>query len=56
MSNQQDTTKPVEIERLSDDLTKGLERCQFLLRSCRAKLAANSNQPVGSEAEPGQRR
>ena len=34
-----------EIDELSDRLSASIDRCRSLLDDCRAKLAANSNDP-----------
>ena len=43
MPNQEDKRRLVELEQINEDLSESLERCRFLLKACRAKLAANGN-------------
>lgn len=43
MSNQQDEREIAHLERLNADLSQSLQRCRALLKDCRSRLAANSN-------------
>ena len=47
MSDQQDSEDIAQLRRVNADLTRGLKRCRVLLDDCRARLAANSNDPTG---------
>lgn len=47
MSDQQDSEESAQLRRVNADLTRSLKRCRVLLDDCRAKLAANSNDPTG---------
>ena len=44
VSDQHDKQEIANLERINAQLTRGLERCRFLLADCRSKLAANSNE------------
>ena len=46
MSDQQDSEETAQLRRVNVDLTRSLKRCRVLLDDCRAKLAANSNEPT----------
>jgi hypothetical protein len=46
MSDQQDNQETAHLKRVNAELTDSLERCRHLVDDCRAKLAANSNEPV----------
>jgi hypothetical protein len=45
LSDQQDSQEPVHLNQLNAELTRSLKRCHALVDDCRAKLAANSNEP-----------
>jgi hypothetical protein len=45
MSDQQDNQEIAHLNRVNSELTASLKRCRVLLDDCRAKLAANSNEP-----------
>jgi hypothetical protein len=45
MSDQQDNQELAQLTQVNADLTASLKRCRVLLDDCRAKLAANSNEP-----------
>lgn len=47
MSDQQDNEEITHLKQVNAELTHSLERCRHLVDDCRAKLAANSNEPVG---------
>ena len=61
MSDQQDSEETAQLRRVNADLTRSLKRCRVLLDDCRAKLAANSNEPMAfdnddsEEGEEGDR-
>jgi hypothetical protein len=46
VSDQQDSEEITQLRRVNADLIRGLKRCRVLLEDCRAKLAANSNDPM----------
>jgi hypothetical protein len=46
VSDQKDNEEISQLRRLNADLTRSLRRCRVLLDDCRAKLAANSNEPT----------
>jgi hypothetical protein len=45
MSDQQDIQEIARLKKVNADLSRSLERCHELVDDCRAKLAANSNEP-----------
>lgn len=45
MSDQHDKQEIAELDQLSRELTRSLERCRRLLFDFRSDLAANSNMP-----------
>ena len=45
MSDQQDNQELAQLKQVNAVLTASLKRCRVLLDDCRAKLAANSNEP-----------
>jgi hypothetical protein len=45
MSDQQDHQGITHLAEVNAELTRSLKRCRVLLEDCRAKLAANSNEP-----------
>ena len=45
MSDQQHTQEIARLKKVNADLSRSLERCHELVDECRAKLAANSNEP-----------
>ena len=45
MSDQQDNEEINHLSEVNAELTRSLKRCRVLLEDCRAKLAANSNDP-----------
>ena len=45
MSDQQDVQEIAHLKKVNADLSRSLERCHELVDDCRAKLAANSNEP-----------
>ena len=47
--NQDDIQEIAYLERLNEELTRSLARCRALVKDCRAKLAANSNEPESTE-------
>ena len=61
MSDQQDSEETAQLRRINADLMRSLKRCRVLLDDCRAKLAANSNEPMAfdnddsEEGEEGDR-
>lgn len=61
MSDQQDSEETAQLRRINADLMRSLKRCRVLLDDCRAKLAANSNEPTAfdnddsEEGEEGDR-
>jgi hypothetical protein len=61
VSDQQDSEETAQLRRVNADLTRSLKRCRVLLDDCRAKLAANSNEPTAfdnddsEEGEEGDR-
>jgi hypothetical protein len=46
MSDQQDNEEIAQLRQVNADLTRSLKRCRVILDDCRAKLAANSNDPT----------
>jgi hypothetical protein len=61
VSDQQDSEETAQLRRINADLMRSLKRCRVLLDDCRAKLAANSNEPMAfdnddsEEGEEGDR-
>jgi hypothetical protein len=61
VSDQQDSEETAQLRRINADLMRSLKRCRVLLDECRAKLAANSNEPTAfdnddsEEGEEGDR-
>jgi hypothetical protein len=61
VSDQQDSEETAQLRRINADLMRSLKRCRVLLDDCRAKLAANSNEPTAfdnddsEEGEEGDR-
>jgi hypothetical protein len=55
MSVNDDKQEIVQLRRLNEELTSSLERCRLLLRDCKSKLAANSND-IPPEAKDASRR
>ena len=51
VSDQQDKQEIAQLERVNSELTDSLERCRALLRDCRTKLAANSNDDGDDSAD-----
>ena len=45
VSDQQDNQETAHLQQVNRDLTRSLHRCRKLVDDCRAKLAANSNEP-----------
>jgi hypothetical protein len=45
VSDQQDVEQIAHLKKVNADLSRSLERCHELVSDCRAKLAANSNEP-----------
>lgn len=45
MTDQTDKQEIAHLKRVNAELTTSFERCRLLLRACRSKLAANSNEP-----------
>jgi hypothetical protein len=45
MSDQQDNREIAHLSKVNAELNASLKRCRVLLDDCRAKLAANSNDP-----------
>jgi hypothetical protein len=46
LSDPQDNQEIARLGRVSAELTRSLGRCRELVEDCRAKLAANSNEPA----------
>jgi hypothetical protein len=46
VSDQQDSQDVAQLRQVNAELTQSLKRCRVLLDDCRAKLAANSNDPM----------
>ena len=53
MSDQQDNRETTHLEKVNAELTRSLKRCRVLLEDCRAKLAANSNEPESANEDDG---
>lgn len=45
LSDQRDNQDIAHLKKVNADLSRSLERCRELVERCRAKLAANSNEP-----------
>jgi len=45
MSDHQDNQEAVHLAQVNAELRQSLRRCRVLLDDCRARLAANSNEP-----------
>lgn len=58
MSDQQDNPELAHLAKVNAELTRSLKRCRVLLEDCRAKLAANSNEPetANEDDEDGEER
>jgi hypothetical protein len=53
MSDQQDNQETARLAQVNAELTRSLKRCRVLLEDCRAKLAANSNEPESANEDDG---
>jgi hypothetical protein len=51
MSDQQDSVAINHLSEVNAELTRSLKRCRVLLEDCRAKLAANSNDPESANED-----
>ena len=51
MSDQQDNEEINHLAEVNAELTRSLKRCRVLLEDCRAKLAANSNDPESANED-----
>jgi hypothetical protein len=51
MSDQRDNQETASLAQVNAELTRSLKRCRVLLEDCRAKLAANSNEPVSANED-----
>lgn len=51
MSDQNDRDEVVRLQELNSELKGSLERCRRILRDCRERLAANSNEEPPEEDE-----
>jgi hypothetical protein len=51
VSDQQDSEETAQLRRINADLMRSLKRCRVLLDDCRAKLAANSNEPTAFDID-----
>ncbi len=51
MSDQQDSEEINHLSEVNAELTRSLKRCRVLLEDCRAKLAANSNDPESANED-----
>ena len=51
MSDQQDNEEINHLSEVNAELTRSLKRCRVLLEDCRAKLAANSNDPESANED-----
>jgi len=53
VSDQQDIPEIARLQKVNAELSRSLGRCRELVEDCRAKLAANSNEPfmLGQEGE-----
>jgi hypothetical protein len=49
VSNQDDNQEIEELRELNQELTDSLRRCRTILKDCRERLAANSNETVEPE-------
>lgn len=56
MSNQKDEQEIAHLERLNASLSQSLQRCRDLLKDCRSRLAANSNDETVPEDDEDTRR
>ena len=45
MSDQQDNEEVARLTKVNAELSRSLGKCRKLVDECRAKLAANSNEP-----------
>ena len=56
MSEQSDSRDFEQIDRINAELTASLKSCRAILRDCKQKLAANSNEPEAfAESEEAER-
>jgi hypothetical protein len=46
MTEQTDKQEIAELRQVNAELTESFQRCRAMLRACRDKLAANSNEPL----------
>ena len=53
MSDKRDNHEFAHLAQVNAELTRSLKRCRFLLEDCRAKLAANSNEPESANEDEG---
>ena len=53
MSDQHDNKEITHLAQVNAELTRSLKRCRVLLEDCRAKLAANSNEPESANEDDG---
>jgi hypothetical protein len=51
MYDQQDSEEINHLSEVNAELTRSLKRCRVLLEDCRAKLAANSNDPESANED-----
>jgi hypothetical protein len=53
VSDQQDNPETARLKQVNAELSRSLDRCRELVDDCRAKLAANSNEPfmLGNDDE-----
>ena len=51
MSDQHDNRDMAHLREVNAELRQSLKRCRVLLDDCRAKLAANSNEPESANED-----
>jgi len=51
MSDKQDNQEIAHLGQVNAELSRSLKRCRVLLEDCRAKLAANSNEPESANED-----
>ena len=51
MSDKQDNQEIAHLAQVNAELSRSLKRCRVLLEDCRAKLAANSNEPESANED-----
>ena len=56
MSDLRDNLETAHLEQVNAELRQSLKRCRVLLDDCRARLAANSNEPETANQDEEEQR